>query len=548
MSISGQDNLPNGAELVVETLLREGTDIVFGLPGIQLDPLFGAFFDGRDRLKLIDTRHEQGAAYMALGFAEASGKPGVFTVVPGPGLLNAGAALSTAYACGSPVIAMIGQIASSHIGMRLGDLHELPDQSGILERLSRSHELVTSPAQVPDALNRAFDQVAKPGRGPAALELPPDVLAGRTERLPAAARNATPAPLPMDALEQLAGMIASARNPMIFAGRGALHAAESLARIAKRLNVPVVTQGRAKGMLPDSDPLALNLLAASSLWRDCDLVIAIGTRMKRPLQTWPLPASTRLVAIDIDATSAPAVKMADLFIEADALAALQVLEPMLEGHDAKASSGIATAKADADARIEEALAPQLGFLKAIRQALGEEGCIVTDYTQIGYVASIGYPVEAPRRIITSGYQGTLGYAFATALGAKVAMPNKRVAAIVGDGGFLFTATELATAVKHRIRLVTLLFNDGKFGNVRRIQETLYGGKVIATDLVNPEFCAFVQSFGARAVQVASPDDLATAMEDAFGYDLPTVIEIPVGAFPDPWPLLYPALPEIASPD
>lgn len=548
MSISGQDNLPNGAELVVETLLREGTDIVFGLPGIQLDPLFSAFFDGRERLKLIDTRHEQGAAYMALGFAEASGKPGVFTVVPGPGLLNAGAALSTAYACGSPVIAMIGQIASSHIGMRLGDLHELPDQSGILERLSRSHELVRSPAQVPDALNRAFDQVAKPGRGPAALELPPDVLAGRTERLPAAARNATPAPLPMDALEQLAGMIASARNPMIFAGRGALHAAESLACIAKRLNVPVVTQGRAKGMLPDSDPLALNLLAASSLWRDCDLVIAIGTRMKRPLQTWPLPASTRLVAIDIDATSAPAVKMADLFIEADALAALQVLEPMLEGHDAKASSGIATAKADADARIEEALAPQLGFLKAIRQALGEEGCIVTDYTQIGYVASIGYPVEAPRRIITSGYQGTLGYAFATALGAKVAMPNKRVAAIVGDGGFLFTATELATAVKHRIGLVTLLFNDGKFGNVRRIQETLYGGKVIATDLVNPEFCAFVQSFGARAVQVASPDDLATAMEDAFGYDLPTVIEIPVGAFPDPWPLLYPALPEIASPD
>lgn len=131
--------------------------------------------------------------------------------------------------------------------------------------------------------------------------------------------------------------------------------------------------------------------------------------------------------------------------------------------------------------------------------------------------------------------------------SKVALPNKRVAAIVGDGGFLFTATELATAVKHRIGLVTLLFNDGKFGNVRRIQETLYGGKVIATDLVNPEFCAFVQSFGARAVQVASPGDLAAAMEDAFGYDLPTVIEIPVGAFPDPWPLLYPALPEIASP-
>lgn len=546
MSISGQDKFLNGAELVVDTLLREGTNIVFGLPGIQLDPLFSAFFDGRDRLKLIDTRHEQGAAYMALGFAEASGKPGVFAVVPGPGLLNAAAALSTAYACGSPVIAMIGQIASSHIGMRLGDLHELPDQSGILERLARSHELVTAPAQVPNALARAFDRIAKPGQGPAALELPPDVLAGSSEPAAAAARDTAPASLPIEALAQLAGMLAAARNPMIFAGRGSLHAAEPLARIAKRMNVPVVSQGRARGILPDGDPLALNLLAASFLWRDCDLVIAVGTRMKCPLQAWPLPASTRVVTIDIDATSAPAVRMADLFIEADALAALQALEPMLADHDVKASFGVAQAKADAHARIEETLAPQMGFLKAIRRAMGEDGCIVTDYTQIGYVASIGYPVEAPRRIITSGYQGTLGYAFATALGAKVAMPDKRVAAIVGDGGFLFTATELATAVKHRIGLVTLLFNDGKFGNVRRIQETVYGGKVIATDLVNPEFCTFAESFGARAVQVTSPDDLATAMEQSFGHDLPTVIEIPVGVFPDPWPFLYPALPEIAS--
>ena len=544
MSISGQDKLTNGAELVVETLLREGANIVFGLPGIQLDPLFAAFFDGRDRLKLIDTRHEQGAAYMALGFAEASGKPGVFTVVPGPGMLNAGAALSTAYACGSPVIAMIGQIASSHIGMRLGDLHELPDQSGILKRLARSHDLVTAPAKVPDALARAFDWIARPGQGPAALELPPDVLAGSCEPVPAAARDTVPASLPMDALAKMSVMLAAARNPMIFAGRGAVHAAEPLARIAKRMNIPVVLQGRAKGVLPDSHPLALNLLAASSLWRDCDLVIAVGTRMKSPLQAWPLPVGTSLVTIDIDATSAPAVSMADLFIKADALAALEALELLLGQHDVKASLGAEQAKADAQAKIEEALAPQMGFLKAIRRALGEDGCIVTDYTQIGYVASVGYPVEAPRRIITSGYQGTLGYAFATALGAKVALPDKRVAAIVGDGGFLFTATELATAVKHRIGVVTLLFNDGKFGNVRRIQETVYGGKVIATDLVNPDFCAFAESFGARGAKVASPDDLAAAMEEAFRHDLPTVIEIPVGDFPDPWPFLYPALPEI----
>lgn len=542
-----QENPPSGADLVVRTLVEAGTPVVFGLPGIQLDPLFNAFFDSREKLQLIDTRHEQGAAYMALGFAEASGRPGIFTVVPGPGMLNAGAALATAYACGSPVVALIGQINSSHLGKRLGDLHELPDQSGILSRLVRSQELIAAPEQVPAVLGRAFDRVAKPGQGPVALELPPDMLAARADVSSSIAQSEeAQASVPLDDLARLTEMIASARQPIIFAGRGALHAAEPLAIVARRMQIPVVAQGRAKGILPDGDPLALNLLAAAELWRDCDLIVAVGTRMKHPLQAWPRPANARVVAIDTDPTSAPAVQMADLFIEADALVVMEVLATNLAQLSRPVSPVVAAAKATAKAHLEAALAPQMGFLRAIREALGQDGCIVTDYTQIGYAATVGYTVDAPRRIITSGYQGTLGYAFPTALGAKVAMPNERVAAIVGDGGFLFTATELATAVKHRIGLVTLLFNDGKFGNVRRIQETVYGGKIIATDLVNPEFQAFVESFGARAAQVRTPKALVEAMTEAFEHDLPTVIEIPVGTFPDPWPLIFPTLPGPAA--
>jgi acetolactate synthase-1/2/3 large subunit len=546
MSSRCHDHLSSGAALAVDALLGNGTNIVFGLPGIQLDALFSAFYDRRDALRLIDTRHEQGAAYMALGFAEASGKPGVFTVVPGPGLLNAGAALSTAYACGSPVVALIGQIDSKNIGGRLGDLHELPDQSGILERLVRAHDLVASPAEVPAALRQALEMVKSAGQGPVALELPPDVLAAETDTTAGAGSHLQSDTVPSDEVSRLCDMIAAAHNPLIFAGRGALHAAEPLARIARRIGVPVVAQGRAKGILPDSDPLALTLLGAADLWKGCDLVIAVGTRMRHALQAWERPPGVRIAAIDIDPTSAPAAKVADLLVQADARAALEALEAALPDQRRAAVPAVAEARSRARTRMEEELTPQMGFLRAIRQALGSEGRIVTDYTQIGYVAAIGYSVDAPGRLITSGYQGTLGYAFPTALGAKIAMPDKRVAAIVGDGGFMFTATELATAVKHRIGLVTLLFNDGKFGNVRRIQETVYGGRVIATDLVNPDFQSFVHSFGARAAQVHTPEELVEAMEEAFDSNLPTVIEIPVGEFPDPWPLIFPAVPAVAA--
>lgn len=540
----------NGATLAVTSLIERGVTTVFGLPGIQLDALFSALHDHRSRVKVIDSRHEQGAAYMAFGYAEAAGKPGVFTVVPGPGMLNAGAAIATAYACGSPVLALIGQVDSTRIGKCYGELHELPDQAGIVSRLVRSHELVFSPQHVALAIHNALDILGRPGFGPAAIELPPDVLAAKVS---SGHSPASATPHATDGEEQnrsrlasLAGLIRSARRPLIFAGRGAVAAADELRRLAHAYGIPVVAQGRAKGILDDRDPLSLNFLSAAELWSDCDLAIAVGTRMKHPLRAWPRPEGMRLAVIDIDPHSAPAVREADLFIRSDARTALPGLIELLPDLTVASRPEITVAKKTGAARMENALAPQMEMIRAIRSALPEDGVIVTDYTQVGYVANAAFPASQPGTLITSGYQGTLGYAFPTAIGAKVAHPNRQVVAIAGDGGFMFAATELATAVKHRIGVVTLIFNDGRYGNVRRIQETVYGGRVIATDLTNPDFPAFARSFGAYGERARTPAELEQALSDAFGRDLPTVIEVPVGEFPDPWPWILPGLPDQAK--
>jgi acetolactate synthase-1/2/3 large subunit len=183
----------------------------------------------------------------------------------------------------------------------------------------------------------------------------------------------------------------------------------------------------------------------------------------------------------------------------------------------------------------EKIGPQIAFLDAIRAELPEDGLFVDEVTQLGFAARLAFPVYKPRTFLSPGYQDPLGWGFATALGAQHARPDVPVVAISGDGGFLFTATEMATAMYHHIPLVTVVFNDGAFGNVRRIQQEQYGNRLIGSDLVNPDFVAFAKSFGAEAVRAKSPDALRDALRSAFARrDGPTLIEVPVGELPSPW--------------
>jgi acetolactate synthase-1/2/3 large subunit len=515
---------------------------LFGLPGIQLDPLFNAFHDARSRLRVINARHEQGVAYMALGFAQATGQPGVYASVPGPGFLNTTAALSTAYACHAPVLALLGQVATEEIGSGYGVLHELPDQTAIVRGLTRWNGLALSPEDAPRLVSRAFASLAA-GRGPAAVELPADVLRSRlTSDDKRETETLQPQRVDPAAIAEAVRLLEGANRPMIVVGIGAINAGADLRAIAERLGAPVVSHLQGRGLIDSRHPLSIGRAEAVRLWRDADVILAVGTRFNSPRRRWGLGPGQRVVRIDFDPGQFRRGAPPDVAILADARAALAALASGLRAKTPQAGARaqlIAKVKAEVAAEFDRSLAPQMGFLGAIREAAPADAVFVADYTQVAYVATAALPVYAPRQMITPGYQGTLGFAFATALGAKVGCPDKSVVALCGDGGFLFTANELATAVQHDIRVVAVVFNDGGYGNVRRMQQDLYGGRVIASDLKNPDFVRFAESFGAAARRAEGPQALSQALRWAFDQKLPVVIEAPVDKMPDPWDLLEP---------
>jgi acetolactate synthase-1/2/3 large subunit len=531
-----------GADAVVDVLVKRGVATLFGLPGVQLDPLFNAFYDAGSRLRVINARHEQGVAYMALGFAQATGRPGIYACVPGPGFLNTTAALSTAYACHAPVLALIGQVATDEIGAGHGVLHELPDQTAIVRGLTRWNGLALSPEDAPLLAANAFVRLDL-GLAPAAVELPADVLrspltSDETREIETLVpQQADPHPIG-EAVKLLEG----ANRPMIIVGSGAINAGDELRAIAEKLGAPVASHLQGRGVLDSHHPLSIGRAEAFRMWRDADVILAVGTRFDGPRRHWGLRPEQRVVRVDFDPAQFRRGAPPDVAILADTRAALAALAAGLGAKSPLAAARaqlVAKVKAEVAAEFDRSLAPQMSFLRAIREAAPSDTVFVADYTQVAYVATAALPVYAPRQMITAGYQGTLGFAFATALGAKIGCPDKPVVALCGDGGFLFTANELATAVQHDIRTVTVVFNDGGYGNVRRMQQDLYGGRVIASDLKNPNFVRFAESFGAAARRAEGPQALSEALRWAFDQKAPVIIEAPVDKMPNPWDLLEP---------
>jgi acetolactate synthase-1/2/3 large subunit len=527
------------ARTVVETLLAHGIDTVFGLPGYQSDWLFNALFDLEGRIRVVHTRHEQGAAYMALGAALATGKPAVCSTVPGPGFLNTTAALSTAYATNAPVLSLPGEIPSRAIGRGLGLLHEIPDQLGTLKSLTKWAALVTAPGDAASMLAEAFRHMLSGRPRPVGLEIPPDTLAARGDFKPAAPLSRDPDPLPSDdSIAQAADLLCAAERPLIFVGGGAQHVGSSLLSIAEHVQAPVVSNRMGKGVIDDRHPLSLSYPEGYRLWKDCDVVLAIGTRLQAPLSQWGTDDRLKIIRIDIDANEATRIAKPALALIGDAAAVLHRLELALSGkRRARSRAEEIAAVKMRFARDLLSLEPQVSYLNAIREALPENGLFVDELTQLGYVARFAFPCYRPRTYLSPGYQGTLGWGFAAALGAKVARPDVPVLSISGDGGFLFNVQELATAVHHRIPVVAVVFNDSAYGNVRRMQIEDYGNRVIGCDLTNPDFVRLGESFGVKGMRARDPDALRRAIDTAFGSNEPALIEVPCGPMPSPWPFV-----------
>ena len=532
-----------GGEALVQGLLSYGIDTIFGLPGVQNDHFYNAVYDAGDSIRHIHARHEQGAAYMALGYAQASGKTGVYVVVPGPGFLNTTAALSTAYALNAPVLCLTGQIHSDQLGRGYGMLHEIPDQLGILRSLTKWARRVESPAELPSLLAMALSEMHSDRPRPVGLEVPMDVLAAKSEfddlTIPLNIRR--PA-LDNCAIDEASRLLATARNPIILLGGGAKHAGDEIRALAEALQAPVLASGSGRGILSDRHPLSHTFGPGIRLWEQADVAIAIGTRLTKPLIEWKNPDHLKLIRVDIAPQDMSLLTPAAVTIAADCKDALQALLPILPQHNPPRPSRTAE-MLELHEELEELyelFQPQLDFIRAIRDALPDDGIFVEEITQVGYTSRVLLPVYQPRTFIASGYQGSLGWGFPTALGAKVAFPDKAVISITGDGGFLFCANELATAVQYGINTVTVVFNDSAFGNVRRMQKELYDGRVISTDLVNPDFVALAESYGAAGLRVHSADSLRDALTESFEADVPVLIEVPVGEMPGPWRRMYPA--------
>ena len=528
------------AEATVDALLRHGIDTLFALPGVHNDSLFDAVHRSAGRMRVLHPRHEQTSAYMALGAALATGRAQAYAAVPGPGILNTTAALLTAYGTGAPVLAIAGQVPSDAIGRGWGHLHELNDQLGLLGHMVKFAARIPSAAAAPGLVAQAL-RAARDGRqGPVALECAIDVW-GR----PGQATPVEPLPpfrpeVDADAVTQAAKLLGAAKRPIIIAGGGALEAGPELLVVAEMLGAPVVTYRRGRGVVPTTHPLAVSLPVGQRLWKDADAVLGVGTRLHFAQSVWGTDPELKIVRLDIDAEEISRFRRPDAAVLADAADGLRALLAALPAHNRARPprEDVAAAQAWFADRLV-GLEPQMGFLHALRTALPEDGVVVEDVTQVSFAGRLAFPVTAPRRYISPGYQDNLGWGYGAALGVQAALPERAVVAICGDGGFMYQAQELATAMRHALPVVAVVFDDGAFGNVRRIQAEQFGGRFIASDLVNPDFYDFARSFGANAFRATDEASLLVALREALAARAPALVHVKVGEMPSPWDMLMP---------
>ncbi len=533
-----------GGEAIVHSLLLQGVDTLFGIPGVQTYGLFDALHQVGERIRVIYPRHEQATAYMAFGYAKTTGRPGVFSVVPGPGVLNAGAAVCSAYGASTPVLCVTGQVPSDFIGSGKGHLHELPDQLGTMRSIMKWASRIDHPAQAPSAVAEAFRQMSTGRPRPVGLEMPWEVFsAAAPVTLLPPAQSYPQIEADPEKLTQAARLLKSARNPMIMVGSGAQHAAAQVLELAELLQAPVVPFRSGRGVVADDHYLGFTCASGFKRWAATDVLVGIGTRMELQWFRWPnTPEALKVINIDIDPEQMPRTKPT-VPIVGDAAATVRgLIEAVMRDGNSRASrrNEFEAVKAATRAEIQK-VQPHIGYLDAMRDVLPRDGFFVEEICQTGFSSYFGFPVYAPRTFVTCGHQGTLGFGYPTSLGVKVAHPGKAVLSISGDGGFMFGVQELATAVQHGIHVVSVVFNNGAFGNVMRDQEERFAGHVIGAQLRNPDFVKLADSFGMAGYRVDTPAGLRGTLEKAFAADAPVLIEVTVERTREvsPWEFLMP---------
>ena len=530
-----------GGEAFAKSLYREGVRVIFGLPGVQIYGLL----DGLAKepgIRFINTRHEQATTYMADGYARAGGDIGTALVVPGPGLQNASAGIGTAYSASSPVLVLAGQVERDLIGVERGMLHEIKGQMDTIKPVTKHQRLVLEAEDIPEAVHEAMEQLKTGRPRPVEIEIPPETLYDVADiELLEEGKYERPGGNP-ESIKNGADLIASAENPLFWAGGGVISAEASseLTAIAEFLQAPVITTGEGRGAISDRSHLSIgsfrfkNDTYFENRIDDHDLIIAVGTRMAYP----EFLKGQKVLQIDIDEEEIGRNYTNTEGILGDAKKSLgsllEALQTRMEARDSRREelSKIKEERFNPSTIIE----PQNSYVEAIRRAMPDDGILISGMTQIGYYSRNKYEVYEPRTYLTSSYYGNLGFAYPTALGAKVARPDKPVVAVSGDGGFMFNVQELSTAVHHNINAIVVVFNDNAFGNVMRDQVNMFDGREYGAIVHNPDFMKLADAFGARGVRIedGDPESLEKELSSSINIEAPTLIEVPVGEMPNPF--------------
>jgi acetolactate synthase-1/2/3 large subunit len=531
-----------GGEWVVEALRAEGVRHVFGIPGVHNLAIYDALLR-QSAIAHVLARHEQGAAFMADGYARSTGRPGVVVVTTGPGATNTLTPLAEAYAGSIPVVAIMSDIASNLVGRDLGALHEVPNQIDCFRPVCRLAESLATGRDIPTTIAGAFELLRTGRPGPVAISIPNDLLGAATEASLAARSGAGRPPCHVAEIAEAARRLRHAERPLIVAGGGVVtaEAGGELLALARRLGAPVITTVMGRGAIAEDDGLwhavLPNQRATAPVFEQADVVLAVGCRFAARSTRGLLldlsfsPAQT-LIHIDVDPTVIGRLFPAQLGIVGDARDGLARLVGELGG-------GRATSRWDA-ARLAELRAaagprytPEVArFIGALRQAVPRDGIVVNDQTGVNYWMEWRFPVLAPRTFLYPVGSAVLGYAVPAAIGAQVANPGRAVVAVVGDGGFMFSVNELATAVKYRLPIAFLVMNDDRYGAIKWLQERMFG-RWGEADLANPDFPALARAFGCRGERLPGVDALPAALAAAFKADGPTVLELALGVEP-PW--------------
>ena len=518
-----------GAEVLIESLRVNGVRHVFGIPSTHTLEFYRALGQTTG-IEHVTTSHEQGAAFMADGYARATGQPGVCLITTGPGVTNAATAIAEAYSDSIPVLCITSHIPSEDIGRGRGHSHELRSQEQVLEGITDRSDLILSPGRIPEAVHEAFRRFRTGRPRPACLAIPVDVQEMVTAAVvPPPPEDDPPAP-DDEGLRQAVALLESAERPGMLVGGGAIGAAREIVLLADRIDTPVVTTLNGKGVIPTGHDLAASLAfyrSAARFLEECDVVLAVGTELS-PADFWigPLRLGGKLIQVDIDPGQIGVNHQVDLALVGDARAALTFMVGASRPESRQGRRRAAAVRAAAYEEAAEFGRPYQSWIRALRQAMPDESILSLDVAMVaGFGAFPFYDLPGPRTWMNPSGLATLGYALPAAIGAKIARPELPVAALVGDGGFMFTMSELMVAAQHRLPIPFVIWNDRAFGEIHRLMLER-GFEPMATDLHVPDLATLAAAYGAAYARADEPEDLAVAVESALAADRPTLVEVP----------------------